>query len=224
MATPPIHDRIVDRLLADAGPVRRLWPPHRRLAVWLALEVPAFWCAVVFGLRTDLGAALRRPLFLLELALWLTAGVIAGAVAMRSMVPGRVARREMTYMLLLSCAAVALAWLGSASAPFSGWGFLASGLRCVASIVAFAALPWTALFVAARRGAPLDGGLTGTYAGVAALLFAVAAVRIACPIDEKLHLLAWHTMPIVIGATLSGVAGARWLEARTAIRAIPAGG
>jgi hypothetical protein len=36
-------------------------------------------------------------------------------------------------------------------------------------------------------------------------------VRIACPIDEGLHLLTWHTLPIAMGAALSAIAGARWL-------------
>jgi hypothetical protein len=76
----------------------------------------------------------------------------------------------------------------------------------------FALVPWLALFVAVRRGAPLNGPVAGAYAGAAAVLFAAAAVRIACPIDAQLHLLAWHTPPIAMGAAFSGVAGARWLD------------
>jgi len=66
-----------------------------------------------------------------------------------------------------------------------------------------------------RGGAPRRPArrpVTGAYAGAAAFLFAAAAVRIACSIDEHLHLLAWHMMPIAIGAALSAVAGARWLD------------
>jgi hypothetical protein len=63
-----------------------------------------------------------------------------------------------------------------------------------------------------RRGAPLDAAVAGACAGAAALLFGAAAVRIACPIDEGLHLLTWHTLPIAIGAALSAVVGARWLH------------
>src|SRR5207249_2213762 len=117
MATPPSHERLVARLIADARPVRPLWSPHARLALWPAARIR------------------------------------------------------------------------------SVWGFVAHGAQCVVSILAFSVLPWTALFLAVRRGAPLDASLAGAYVGAAALLFAAAAVRIACPIDEELHVLTWHTLP-----------------------------
>jgi len=63
-----------------------------------------------------------------------------------------------------------------------------------------------------RRGAPLDAVLAGGSTGAAALLIAAAAVRIACPIDDELHLFAWHTVPVVVGIVLSALAGAKWLE------------
>ena len=89
---------------------------------------------------------------------------------------------------------------------------MASGAQCLLCTLGFSAIPWTALFVAVRRGAPLDVPLVGVCAGAAAFLFAAAAVRIACPIDEAVHLLTWHAMPVALGAALSGVAGARWLD------------
>src|SRR5206468_613923 len=137
MQTPPTHERLVARLIADAQPVRPLWSPRTRLALWLALQT-------------------------------LTLG--------------------------------------------SSWGFVARGALCVICILGYSAIPWTVLFVAVRRGAPLDAPLVGVCAGAAALLFAAAAVRIACPIDEALHLLTWHAMPVALGTALSGVAGARWLD------------
>jgi len=194
MATPPSHERLVARLIADARPVRPLWSPHARLALWLALETLTIGFAVEFGLRQDLGDHLHQPLFLLEVGALIAAGVMAAAVALRV------------------AAAVVLASLEPAARIRSVWGFVAHGAQCVVSILAFSVLPWTALFLAVRRGAPLDASLAGAYVGAAALLFAAAAVRIACPIDEELHVLTWHTLPIAMGAALSGVAGARWLE------------
>src|SRR5207244_4383550 len=117
MQTPPTHERLVARLIADAQPVRPLWSPRTRLALWLALQTLTLGVAVEFGLRQDLGDHLPPPLFLLEVG----ARVLAGPLA-------------------------------------------------------------------------------------------AAALRTACPVAEALRVLTWHAMPVALGAALSGVAGARWLD------------
>jgi len=138
---------------------------------------------------------------------------MAAAVALRGAVPGMGSGRlTVTVLLLLGSAAVSLASLEPVVTIRSSWAFVARGTVCVICILAYTAIPWTALFVAVRRGAPLDAPVMGVCAGAGAFLFAAAAVRIACPIDEALHLLTWHAMPVALGAALSGVAGARWLD------------
>jgi len=214
MQTPPTHERLVAQLIADARPVRPLWSPRTRLALWLALQTLTLGVAVEFGLRQDLGDHLRQPLFLLEVGVLVVTGAMAAAVALRGAVPGMGSGRlAVAVSLLLGSAAVALVSLEPVVTIRSSWGgFVASGAQCVICILGFSALPWTVLFVAVRRGAPLDVPLVGVCAGAAAFLFAAAAVRIACPIDEAVHLLTWHAMPVALGAALSGVAGARWLD------------
>ena len=88
MPTPPIHDRLVARLVADAAPVRPLWSPYTRLALWLVLEALMLGVAVQVGLRRDLGDHLRQPLFLLELGMLSATGAMAAALALRGAVPG----------------------------------------------------------------------------------------------------------------------------------------
>ncbi len=211
--TPPSHDRLVARLLADARPVRPLWSPHARLAVWLALEVVLLGIAARFGLREDLGDHLHRPLFVLELIALLAAGGVAAALALRAAVPGLGSSRwVMTLAVLLVSVAVGLVSLEPARHVASTWRFVASGVQCVSSILAFASIPWITLVVAVRRGMPLSGATAGAYAGAAAILLAAAAVRIACPLDDGLHLLTWHMTPIGIGTVVSGMIGARRLD------------
>ncbi len=88
MPTPPSHERVVARLLADAHSVCPLWSPHTRLAFWLVLQVLVLGVAVKVGLRQDLGDHLRQPLFLLELGVMVAAGTMAAAMALRGAVPG----------------------------------------------------------------------------------------------------------------------------------------
>jgi hypothetical protein len=211
MTTPSTHEHMVARLLADAEPVRRIWSPEARLALWLTLEIVAIAAAVIFGLRAAVAVDLRQPRLLAEIALCMTAGGIAAAVAFRAAVPGRAsAPLVAAFWAVLACTALLLASLDAGETP-SDSSFVASGIQCVASILAFAALPWAALVVAIRRGAPVAAPVAGLYAGAAAFLFAAAAVRIACPIDARLHVLTWHVGTMAIGTALSAVAGARWL-------------
>ncbi len=212
MSIPDTHEHLVARLVADARPIRPLWSPQARLALWMLLPAFGLVVAVQLGLRQDLGLHLRQPLFALEVGALILAGAMAAALALRGAVPGMAPGRGLTmFILLLGAAAVTLVALEPAGTVHSVREFAAGGAQCVASIIAFSALPWIALFVAVRRGAPLDSTLVGVETGAAAFLFGAAAVRIACPIDQGLHLLAWHAGPIAVGMALSAVAGARWL-------------
>src|SRR2546428_72365 len=88
MQTPPTHERLVARLIADVQPVRPLWSPRTRLALWLALQTLTLGVAVELGLRQDLGDHLRQPLFLLQVGALVVAGAMAAAAALRGAVPG----------------------------------------------------------------------------------------------------------------------------------------
>src|SRR5713226_5139132 len=109
MQTPPTHERLVAQLIADAQPVRPLWSPRTRLALWLALQTLTLGVAVEFGLRQDLGDHLRQPLFLLEVGALVVAGAMAAAGALRAAVPGMAGGRwAVTLSALLMAAAVVL--------------------------------------------------------------------------------------------------------------------
>jgi hypothetical protein len=211
---PPIHDALVGRLTADLRPARHLWPPSVRLALWLALAAAVIAGATQLGLRRDLGAQFRQPLYVLEIVGLLGGGLSAAAAALLAAVPGRHGRR-LGYLALLS-ASLVVAVLGSESP--SGIGsraaFITDGLPCVFYVAAYGLLPWLALFIATARAAPLEGLTVGFYAGGAAFLVGAAAVRIACPIDSPAHALVWHLPAIVLWTALSAVAGAVWLMPR----------
>jgi hypothetical protein len=207
------HERLVERLLADAHAVRPLWSPVSRLAMWMALEMVVMTIAAVFGLRDDLGEHLREPLFVSEVAVFLVAGAMMALVALRVAIPGiPISRPVLALSGVLIGLSVVLVMLEPAAAMGSAREFFRNGAQCIASILAFSALPGFLLLRAVRRGAPLDTLLAGASTGAAALLIAAAAVRIACPIDDGLHLFTWHTVPVVVGIILSALAGAKWLE------------
>jgi hypothetical protein len=66
----------------------------------------------------------------------------------------------------------------------------------------------------------MNGWLSGLLVGGGALLFSFAVMRIACPIDEPLHLLTWHLLPVLIVIVLSTVVGSFSLRFRPSNRQI----
>ena len=210
--TPPIHDTLVRRLTADLRSVPRLWRPSARLASWLVLALGVLALAAAAGLRQDLGEQLHRPLYLLQIVALLAAGGLAAATGLRAAVPGYGGERRWAGL------AVALAVFGTAlllgepeTNPLAPAVFIATGVRCALCVAMFGLLPWVVLFVAIGRAAPLDGRTVGRYAGAAAFLVGAAAVRLACPIDEPVHLITTHVAPVLLWTSLSAVAGASWL-------------
>ncbi len=208
VGTPPVHRALVARLVADAQPVARLWPPAPRLAAWLGLALAVVALAGVVGLRPDVRTELARPLYVAQVTALLAGATLFAAAALRAAVPGLGANRALVgAALALTAAGVALAWWMPAVDSHA----TVFGPRCALCVVLFGALPGVALFVAVRRGAPFHARATAAWAGSAALLVGAAAVRLACPVDEPLHLLGWHVVPVAVGGVLSAVAGSTWL-------------
>jgi hypothetical protein len=204
------HDTLVARLKADLTPVRPLWSPSVRLASWLALAVTVVAIAMKIGLRHDLATQLGRPLYLLEVVTLLVAGGAAAGAALWGAVPGR-GVRGMGYLAPALGLLSGVLLLTQPVAAYSRGPFIRSGLQCAFCVTMFGLLPWAAILTAVSRGAPLEGRATGAHAGAAAFLIGAAAVRVACPIDDPLHLLAWHMTPVVFWITLSAAFGSVWL-------------
>jgi Negative regulator of sigma F len=61
--------------------------------------------------------------------------------------------------------------------------------------------------VALRRGAPLAAGVAGALVGGAAFMIAFGVMRVACRLDELLHLLVFHALPVVVGVLCSVLVG-----------------
>ncbi|HLY36634.1 MAG TPA: NrsF family protein [Candidatus Binatia bacterium] len=217
MRLPSAHDSIVARLVADVRPVRRLWPPVVRLAVWVVIAATVLVLAARVSLRGDVAGALGSPRYVLELGLLAGAAAAAAAAALLAAIPGRDPRPVAAAAALLA-ALSATTFLVEPAAPGATWF---AGFRCAACIPMFGLVPWLALIAAVARGAPLDARGAGAYVGAAAFLIGAAAVRLACPVDDGHHLLVWHVLPVVAWTGISVLATATWL-ARRAVAPGPA--
>ena len=202
------HHALVEHLVAELRPVRRLWPVRVRLAAWIAIEAGVLLLVIRNTQRTDLAQQLRDPWYLFGIGGFAVAGAIGAAFSLRSAIPGREPRRIELGMLLALTVASALLFLHEPINLLMPIGtFIHEGLPCAFGIAMFASLPLLALFWAVRRGAPLAGGAGGALAGAGAFLLSFALMRVNCPIDEGLHLFIWHFLPALIGVALSAGAG-----------------
>ncbi len=83
-------ERLIERLAAEAEPVRRLAPPARRAALWL-LAVAAV-AGIAIGSFSDLGVFARRaqdPQLVLDMVATLITGIAAVFAAFELSLPDR---------------------------------------------------------------------------------------------------------------------------------------
>jgi hypothetical protein len=206
---------LIERLVAEAAPVRRAWPPLARAALWLLLAAGLIaLLASLHGPRADVSARLCDPAFCLSLFATLLTGALAAVAAMLVSLPDRSGK----WMLLPLPAAAA--WVGGI-----GWGCLAhwvafdpSGvqwaelLRCAGTLLA-SSVPLSALmFLFVRHAAklrPTPSLLAGALA-VAALT--AASLSLLHEFDASLMILAWNFGAALLVLALDTALGRRALR------------
>jgi hypothetical protein len=210
-----VHQAIVEKLVADLRPVRRLWPVRIRLGLWIALEFGVLLFFIGDGYRPDLARQLRNPWYIFGVGGFAAAGTLAGVLALRTAVPGR-EPRKMEFLLLsfLTAASALLLFHQPANEHLQLANFIYTGVPCAIRIGVFAVIPWVALFWAARRAAPLAAAAEGALTGAAALLLSFALNRVKCPLDDSAHLLIWHLLPALLGVAASAWVGVVLLRRR----------
>jgi hypothetical protein len=93
------HRALVERLAANLRPVRRLWPVSIRFGLWLILEVGVLAWVGTHTLN-DFMRKLEAPQYMLEVALFGAAAIVAAIIALRSAIPGRQVRAgEIAFIL-----------------------------------------------------------------------------------------------------------------------------
>lgn len=209
---PPSRAALLEQLVADVRPVRRLWSPGRRLGAWLGLQVLVLVGLAASGLRPDLARLVHDAAFLAEVLLLAGAAALVARMALRLAVPGHGAGR-LDGVLAGGLAALGTGlWLRIPAVTDVAVGsFLDAGTTCLARTGLLAAAPLASLLVAIRRGAPLATGRVGALAGLAAFLMAVALLRLVCPTEDPIHLAAWHLGPVGLGTALTALVGLRLL-------------
>ena len=208
---------VIDSLVADAKPVRRLQPPAVRALCWLMFAaLMLVLVAIGHGVRPNLMLKLHQPVFAASVVAALTTGVLAAIASFIASVPGRSRR-----WLLLPAPALAL-WISTIGyGCLTGWVSIGpEGLslgetaRCFATL-AVTGIPMSlAMLIMLRyvaRLSPAPVAMTGSLA-VAAMT--AVALSLFHPLDATALILFWNFGVTALFLAFSGLYGKRlfkWL-------------
>jgi hypothetical protein len=208
-------DDLIDLLVADAIPVRRLRPPIARALCWLLFAALILaLVAVGHGVRPDLMLKLRQPVFSISVAAALMTGVLGSMASFIASIPGRSRR-----WLLLPVPALTV-WISTIGyGCLTDWVSIGPGgvslgetARCFATL-AVTGIPLSlAMLIMLRyvaRLTPVPVAMTGSLA-VAAMT--AAALSLFHPLDATVMVLMWNFGFAAMLLVLSSLYGRRLFE------------
>jgi len=197
---------LIDRLIQDFPPVKRLWPIRIRLSLWILLETAILALGVLLSASLDSVAVVHSGNYGLRVAGIIVVSIAAAWMALKNSIPGR--ESSTAELLLLVFGVLAAVWMVQ-SEPSAQFLPLSGNFLCaLGRHLTLAALPWLALFWAARRAMPLRPRLVGGLIGVAASCFAIVDELFSAAVDP----IAWELLAGAILTVLSVIAGAFWLD------------
>jgi hypothetical protein len=211
-------DELIERLVADVRPVRRLLGPSRRAALWAAAALVAVTLGVLyFGLRRDAGDLWRSPVLLARLALLAVTAWLAVTTAFRLAVPGHELRAWSRFWPLVALGAlvslsvaevVGGAVSGTMGSPLRSW-------MCVRKVALVGTAPAILAIVLIQRAAPVEPRWTALFGVLAAGAAGALTSELACPIHSPIHILLWHVLPVAVFAVVgAAIGGLLWTRAR----------
>jgi len=210
MRTPDL----IDLLVADATPVRRLHAPAVRTAFWLLFAGMVMLCVgIAHGTRPDLALKLRQPLFVIPIAAAMMTSILAATGAFIASVPGR------SRQWLLLPVPTSLVWLATI-----GYGCLTNWVvigpdgmsigetaKCFATLALVGTPLSLVMLIMLRHVARLSPAPVTMVASLAASAMTAVALSILHPLDATAMILLWNFGSAVLFLWLGGRYGRRLL-------------
>ena len=201
MSEAEATERLIDRLAASAGPVRRLRPPLVRATLWL-LTVAAVATPLVLGFA-DLGATAERwrdPMVVLEFGSALLAGIAGVIAAFQLALPDRARAWAWLPMPFLA------AWLATSGAGcYAAWlrtgntGFeFGEGATCLGFILGTGLPLGASLVWMLGRVRPLSPAPVAAIGGLGVAALAAVLLQFFHPFDITVTDLGMHAIAVAI--------------------------
>jgi hypothetical protein len=205
---------LIDVLVADAKPVRRLRHPAARASCWLLFAaLVMFLVGIAHGVRADLTVKLNQPPFVIGVVAAMATGILATTGAFLASVPGRSRR------WLLLPAPASLVWVATI-----GYGCLTHWVtigpegvslgetaECFATL-ALVGMPLSlVMLIMLRHVARLSPGPVTMAGSLAVAAMTAVALSILHPLDASAMILLWNLGVAALYLSLSGRYGQRLL-------------
>lgn len=207
---------LVDALVADAYPVRRLRPPLLRAALWLLLPALIFaLLALGQGARPDLGQRLEQPQFIVGTGASLLTGVLAAVAAFMLNLLDRSRRWALLPLPTLVVWVVMLGYQCLVNWVSLGPDGVQVGetARCFATVLITSVPLSVALFAMLRRGAPRLGGTMALTGSLAVAAMSATAISIFHDLDATVMILLWNLGTAALIVALGGLLARRLVVA-----------
>ena len=207
IATPDL----IESLVANAAPVRRLRPPVARAVGWLLFAALMLaLLAISHEVRPDLALRLRQPEFAIGIAASLATGVLAAIASFTASIPDRSRR-----WLLLPLPALVL-WVSTIGyGCLVNWISLSPSLPLGDEAGCFALLVLTgvplslAMLIMLRHAALLAPTRVAISGGLAVAAVTATALSIFHEHDASAIILIWNFGTAVLLVALGGAFGRR---------------
>jgi hypothetical protein len=141
--------------------------------------------------------------------------LLSAAAAFVSSVPGLERTPLQRWVPLLSLGA----WIGVLTLSITAGGRIGRTdprilhVACIVQISLLALVPAWMLFAMLRRALPLERRWSSGLATLAAVALAASGTQFICPIDDPLHLLVGHAVPVAALALAGAFLGPRAVAA-----------
>lgn len=193
---------LISLMTASHQPVDTAWLRRATgIAALGALMATVTLVLITLGTRPDFAGVWMTLPVIAKALLGASVATIALMLFQRSLRPGLNTARLLPLVAIPLLLAAAWALLTLGQAPIEHWSALVFGRHwraCLIAVPLYALCPLVILLVLARRGAPVDGRLTGACAGLVSAGLATVAYSVHCPDDTAPFLAVWYTIAIVI--------------------------
>jgi len=203
---------LIEALVAEARPVRRLRPPALRAALWLLLPALIFaLLAVGHGVRVDLVQRLDQPEFVIGIAASLLTGAFAAIASFMLNLPDR-----SPGWALLPAPSLVL-WLGTLGhGCLTNWvdigpdGIqLGETARCFATVLTTSLPLSLAMFAMLRHGSLLRANTVALTGSLAVAAMTATAMSLFHRLDASAMVLFWNLGVAVVIVALGSTRGRR---------------
>lgn len=210
------HERLIEELVADLRPVRRLRSPALKAFGWLAV---VGMLAAALASFSDLAALGGRLASALDMKLAMAGSTLTTVLAVLAAFQTSMPDRKPAWALLPLPAA--LLWLGASGlgclrawvVPHSPPATLEQERVCLVFIIGVS-VPLSVLLIAMlRRASPLKPGMTLAMGGLAAASASATLLNLFHPYDAGATDLAVHVLAVIAVNVSNKVFGIRFLDA-----------